>query len=225
MLGASYSNYYCGVSMRYLTRPLVIKPDLLTAEEESWFLPYVFNVRESEARMDYIDLHGGRMDGTAAWNDRGLRRALSLARSAAAKLVDLEGAPEKEFLRNLSLSLKMWASEVRSIHNFYHAQVIRDLNADILAGEPRVPRKVADWDGEEGNLQWNEIMRDEFDNTNELIALLEDGGIDLVAHADDPRYEDTFLIGGNLIEQLRKKTAVMRVHWLDIQNYLAPPHK
>jgi hypothetical protein len=32
------------VSLRYLNRPLLIKPELLTEEEESYFLPYVFNV-------------------------------------------------------------------------------------------------------------------------------------------------------------------------------------
>jgi len=220
-----YSNFYCGVSMRHLTRPLLIKPELLESAEEAYFLPYVFNVRENEARMDYIDLHGGRMSGTASWDDGGLRRALGLARSAASRLENLDGAPEREFLNHLALSLKMWASEVRSIHNFYHAQLIRDAHAVVLAGAPRVPVKVANWDGEPGNLQWNEIMRDELDNTNELIALLEGGGIDLVARAGDPRYEDTFLLGPNLIDQLRKKADLIRKHWLDVQDYLAPPHK
>ena len=119
----------------------------------------------------------------------------------------------------------MWVSEVRSIHNFYHAQLIRDRNAEILAGEPRIPTKIDTWEGDEGNLEWNEIMRDELDNTYELIALLERGGLELVARAKDPRYEDTFLPGPDLIDQLRKKTRIMREHWLDVQEYLAPPLK
>ncbi|HLA39222.1 MAG TPA: hypothetical protein VJ417_04455, partial [Candidatus Glassbacteria bacterium] len=143
-----YSNFYCGVSMRHLTRPLVIKPELLEPAEEAYFLPYVFNVRENEARMDWIDLHGGRMTGTATYGDGGLRQALGLARSAASRLENFEGAPQREFLNHLALSLKMWASEVRSIHNFYHAQLIRDKYAEILAGAPHVPAKVAIWEGE-----------------------------------------------------------------------------
>jgi len=224
-IGARYSNFYCGVSMRHLTRPLVIKPELLSAEEEAYFLPYVFNPSESEARMDYIDLHGGRMHGTANWNDPGVSRVLSLARSAARGLDGLEGAPEGEFLSKLSLSVRMWASEFRSIHNFFHAQRIRDTHAEVLAGEKLVHEKVGNWFGDKGNLEWNEIMRDEFDNTNELIALLEKGGAELVACAKDPAGEDTFLMGPDLIGQLRKKTAIMREHWLDIEPYLAPPHK
>ncbi len=224
-IGARYSTYYAGVSMRHLTRPLVIKPELLTPEEEAYFLPYVFNPSENEARMDYIDLHGGRMHGTANWKDSGVSRVLSLVRSAARALDGLEGAPEGEFLRKLSLSVRMWASEVRSIHNFYHGQMIRDTHAEVLAGEPKVHEKVGNWFGDKGNLEWNEIMRDEFDNTNELIALLEDGGLELVACSKDPAFEDTFLMGPDLIGQLRKKVAIMRAHWLDVEDYLAPPHK
>ncbi|HUU27386.1 MAG TPA: hypothetical protein VM123_06205 [archaeon] len=222
---AQYSNLYCGVSMRHLTRPLVIKPENLTKEEEAYFLPYVFNPRENEARMDYIDFHGGRMSGTGEWEDRGLRRALSMAVRAGRTLQGLEGAPEGEFLKKMGLSVRMWASEVRSIHNFYHAQLIRDKYKDILEGPKRIPTKVDNWDGDPGNLEWNEIMRDELDNTNELIAMLEDGGLELAARAKDPRYEDTFLIGPDLVGQLKKKAKIMREHWLDVQDYLAPPHK
>ena len=123
------------------------------------------------------------------------------------------------------MALKMWASEVRSINNFYHTQLIRDKYAEILAGEPRIQEKVANWDGEPGYLEWIEIMRDEFDNTNELVSMLENGGLELVARAKDPRYEDTFLLGPDLIAQLRKKARIMREHWLDVQQYLAAPHK
>ncbi|MEA2063582.1 MAG: hypothetical protein U9P14_07800 [Gemmatimonadota bacterium] len=222
---AGYSNFYCGVSMRHLTRPLVIKPELLAPEDEAYFLPHVFNIHENEARMDYIDFHGGRMKGTPDWNNAGLRRALSSARRAARTLENLENAPEGKWLGQVGLALRMWASEVRSIHNFYHAQLIRDRNAEVLAGEPRIPEKVATWDGHPDILPWNEIMRDEFDNTNELISMLKNGGMELVAHAKSARYEDTFLIGPDLIEQLKKKARIMRAHWLDVAKYLAMPHK
>jgi hypothetical protein len=154
-----------------------------------------------------------------------LRSALSLANRAGLTLENLEGAPEGAWLKKVGRSLRMWASEVRSIHNFYHAQLIRDKNAETLAGEPKIPPKVESWDGDPGYLEWYEILRDELDNTNELIAMLEDGGIELVARAKNPRYEDTFLLGPDLIDQLKKKAQIMREHWLDAQRYLASPHK
>ena len=62
-------------------------------------------------------------------------------------------------------------------------------------------------------------------HANELIELLANGGLELVAMAEDPRYEDTFLLGPGLPEQLKSKVRIMREHWLDVQDYLAPPHK
>src|ERR1035437_6334809 len=56
-----FTGNYCGVSMRAVNRPLVIMPELLTPEEESYFLPYVFNPNRQEARTDYLDWHGGRL--------------------------------------------------------------------------------------------------------------------------------------------------------------------
>jgi hypothetical protein len=198
---------------------------VLSAEEEACFLPYVFNIFESEARNDYIDIHGGRMNGPASWTDEGLRRALDRALSAARALDTTTGAPEEKWLKKLALSLSMWASEVRSINNSYFAQLIRDRNKAVLAGPPRIPSKDATWTGDSDYLEWNEIQRDEFDNTNELIGMLENGGLDLFARAPDARSEDTFLMGPDVVGALRQKAQLMRREWLDVQRYLASPLK
>jgi hypothetical protein len=119
----------------------------------------------------------------------------------------------------------MWVSEVRSIHNFYFAQLIRDRNKAVLAGQPRIPSKEVTWTGDSDYLEWNEIQRDEFDNTNELIGILENGGLDLFARARDTRSEDTFVLGPDVIGALRQKSQLMRREWLDVQNYLTSPLK
>ena len=79
--------------------------------------------------------------------------------------------------------------------------------------------------GDPDLLLWNEIQRDELDNTNELLNLLANGGLDLVAHARNSKDEDTFLYGPNLLDNMIKKVAIMREHWLDGQRYLTPPRK
>jgi hypothetical protein len=220
-----YSNIYCAVSTRYVTRPLLFKPDVLSHDEESYFLPYVFNVSESEARNDYADIHGGRMTGPASWDDPGLQHALARALRAAQILGGVIDAPSEKWLKQYSLSLRMWASEVRSINNFYFAQLLRDRNAAVVAGGPRVASKQATWTGDSDYLEWNQIQRDEFDNTNELIALLQRGGLELMGHAQDEKYEDTFLFGPDIIGALHKKTYLMQREWLDVQAYLASPLK
>ena len=91
--------------------------------------------------------------------------------------------------------------------------------------QPYVYRKGRNWDGEGDILAWNARMRDELDNTQTLIALLEARGLEQLSHAERAEDEDTFLLGPDIIDQLRTKTRLMREHWLDIQAYLAPPHK
>jgi hypothetical protein len=221
----SYNGATSGVATRHMNRPLVIKPDLLTPEEEAYFLPHVFNIRQNDARMDYIDVAGSRMSGTETWDNADFWNALEMGRHAGSVFMSLEDAPQGAWLNKVGLSLSMWASEMRSINNFYHGQLIRDKYKEILEGPKRIPEKVANWDGDPGFLEWNGIMRNELDNANELLKLLRDGGMEMVAHAKDPRYEDTFLLGPDLIAHVEKKVRIMRDHWLDVQDYLAPPFK
>ncbi len=153
----------------------IIKPEVLSPEEEAYFLPYVFNTREQEARTDYIDFHGARMD---LGNERSLspvKRAIADALRAADALEDTKGAPEHKWLKGLGLSLRIWASVVRSCYNFYFGQQIRDRNHDAIYGEPRIPPKKGMWDGDPDLIPWNNLMRDELDNAGELIAVLERG--------------------------------------------------
>ena len=95
----------------------------------------------------------------------------------------------------------------------------------MAAETPRIPEKVGSWDGEGEILAWNDRMRDEFDNTLELIALFEERGLGQLAHTENADWEDTFVLGPNIIDQLKKKASIMRDHWLDVEKYLGPPHK
>jgi hypothetical protein len=233
LLAPQFHTYYGGVSMRYFTRPLVIKPELLSPQDEAYFLPHVFNPEEAEARIDYIDFHGGRIGVNPAVyrladdpvRFPALLEVLQRMRGAASVIDRLATAPEAAWLRRLATALRIWASSIRSCHNFFFAQVICDRNRELLAGPPLIPPKVGSWTGHPDILAWNELMRDELDNANELIAELERGGLDQVARADHARDEDTFLLGPDLLGALRAKVRIMREHWLDVENYLSAPHK
>ena len=228
LIAPRYSLLYCAVSLRHLTRPLVFNPKLLTPEEEGYWLPHVFNIRESEAREDYIDLHGGRMQAApaGAHGIAGFPALLAELRDVAGTLERAVDGPEGEWLFRLATSVRVYAASLRSIDNFYFGQTIRDRSRDALERElPHIPEKVGNWDGEGEILAWNERMRDEFDNAQELLALLEERGTEQVAHADEARDEDTFVLGPDIVDQLKRKVTIMRDHWLDVEKYLAPPHK
>jgi hypothetical protein len=216
------STLYWGVSTRHITRPLVFAPQRLTTEEESYFLPYIFNVSFDEARTDFMDIHGGNgvilPGGTV---DHFIKKLQTVSET----LENIPGAPEKEFLQNMAVSLRIYSSVVRSCGNFYQAQVIRNRNIDKLGESVHRPDKIPTWTGDQDLLDFNVIMRDELDNTQNLIDLLENGGMDLINHAKDPSSEDTFLLGPDLIKQLKQKRKIMLAHWLDIEDYLTSPYK
>jgi hypothetical protein len=218
----SASGIYWGVTCRHITRPLVVAPDRLSAEEEAYFMPYVFNPSEKEARMDYTDIHGSHHTISSGV----VNKYVSMIDSVAVDVANASNnAPEKDFLQNIAKALKIHGSIFRSIGNFAEAQAIRDRNEDKLSMPPHRPSKAATWEGDPDLQTFTAIMRDELDNTLELIDVLEDGGMEFISHADNPDYEDTFLLGPNLIDQLKLKRKIMLKYWTDIEGYMATPMK
>jgi hypothetical protein len=197
----------------------VLKPELLSREEESYFLPFVFNIRENEARMDYLDRHGerGRVNPVLgqAW-----RQLLSVAKEIEA----ISSAPEAAWLCRLAGSIRIWSSILRSACNFQEAQRLRERNAPVLAGGERIPKKEGSFSGDADNIPWNSIMRDELDNAVELLALFEHGALDSICHARKPEDEFSFALGPDLKGALTKKIKIMRNHWRDVEKGLAPPN-
>ncbi len=215
------STLYWGVSNRQITRPLVFATDRLSPEEETYFLPYVFNISDEEARDDYMDIHGASREipaGSAASFARRLSRV-------AASIEKINGAPEQEYLNHFAMSVRLLSSIIRSCGNFNDAQMIRNRHREALEGTVHRPNKIPTWSGDQDLLDFNALMRDELDNTQELIDLLGKGGMDLVCHASPPFPEDTFLLGADLIDQLKLKRNVMLRHWTDIEGYLTTPFK
>ncbi len=216
------STLYWGVSARHITRPLVFAPQRLTAEEEKYFLPHIFNISVDEARMDYMDIHGGGHTAIAMGSVDKFLQGLKRVYTSIEKITN---APEQEFLDNMAMALRIYSSIVRSCGNFNDAQIIRNRNQEVLAGPIHRPNKIPTWTGDQDLLDFNEIMRNELDNTQELIDILGKGGLDLINHAKDPSGEDTFLLGPDLIEQLKQKRKIMLDHWLDMEDYLTSPYK
>lgn len=212
---------YWGVTERLINRPLVFAAQRLSESEEAYFLPYVFNTSVEEARMDYMDVHGGRV--TVA---PGLTAKYTQLILKAAGLLEKPGtSTRKDFFQRMALSLRIHASIIRSCGNFAAAQAIRDRDSAALNSSPHRPGKESTWTGHPDFIEFNNIMRDELDNTAELIKLLENGGLKLMILAGSPLYEDRFLLGPDLISQLKKKRKIMLDHWQDIEGYLASPFK
>jgi len=215
------SALYWGVSARHITRPLVFAPQRLTPEEEKHFLPNIFNISIEEARNDYLDIHGGNRELPLDAVDNlvaGIKRVYS-------GIEKIGNAPEQQFLNNLAKSLRLYSCVIKTCGNFNDAQVIRNRNKEVLAGLFHRPDKIPTWTGDQDLLSFNEIMRDELDNTQDMIDILEDGGMEMICYAKPPFPEDTFILGPDLIDQLKKKRKIMLAHWTDIEGYLTTPFK
>jgi hypothetical protein len=215
------STLYWGVSTRQITRPLVIVPKLLKPDEEKYFLPYVFNVSADEARNDYMDIHGGNRELPVNATDN-LVKSLKKVAGSIEKIKD---APEQIFLDDMAKALRLYSCIIRTCGNFNDAQIIRTRNKELLAGPVHRPDKIPTWTGDQDLLDFNAVMRDELDNMQEMIDLLSSGGMDLICTAKPPFPEDTFVLGPDLIVQLKQKRKIMLDHWTDIEGYLSTPFK
>ncbi len=216
------SAIYWSVSTRHITRPLVFNPSLLSKEEEAYFMPYIFNPSEEEARMDYTDIHGGHLTV-----EEGVVHHYILKLNEAIRLLEevSDEAPESKLINDLAMGLKIYGCFINSAGNFAEAQLIRERNTPKIETGPHLPAKKADWEGNSDLQLFNEVMRKELDNTVELILLLENGGMNYINHAKTPDSEDTFLLGPDLIDQLNAKRRIMLRHWTDIEKYLTTPLK
>jgi hypothetical protein len=172
--------------------------------------------------MDYTDIHGSHNlipSGT-------MSRYVSMVKNAARLMHEIDrNAPRAQLIQKMTRALLIHSSIMRSAGNFSEAQAIRDRNSVKLSLPVQRPDKVPTWEGDADLQAFMAVMRDELDNTLDLISYLDDGGMEMICHASDPLYEDTFLLGPNLIEQLKLKRKIMLKHWTDIEGYLATPFK
>ncbi len=216
------SAIYGGVSMRFVTRPLVFDPLQLTPRDEAYFLPHVFNVSVERARLDWLDQHGSRIRPAALLGTEAGDPRLWTADNAAARFVQTARAFESlgDPWRRQTIGLRLYAAIVRSCAHFFAAQVIRDRHGHGADASPVDP-----WAGHPDGAVFAELLRDELDNAAEFERLLRDGGMDAITHAHGPVVEDTFVLGADLPEQVRTKQRLMRRHWRDVEAALAPPNR
>lgn len=212
---------YWGVSARHITRPLIVAPQLLSVEEEEYFMPYVFNPSEEEARIDFTDIHGNHKTVPSGVITNYVNKLIEVIKL----MQEVDNIPENEFVRNMISALKIHTSIFRSIGNFAEAQGIRDHNAKKINMSPHRPDKIPNWEGDPELQKFNAVMRDELDNTVEFIEILENGGMEFICHAENSKYEDSFLLGPDLVDQLKKKRKIMLKHWTDIESYMTTPLK
>ena len=214
--------FYLCVSERWLTRPLVPFPQELAEEDRSYYEKHVWNVLGEDVGADLLDLHGSRwieLVQTPAEAYRAERscdlviEGLDTAIQSTGRAVAPDcTADTAAHLKDTLCRLKGLRCMVRNISNVIRFQTQMDL-----------ARNGSRMNSGDHVLMAN-IMRDELDNIHDLIGLLETSEKPLLRLAATDRDEDTFTLGPDLLDQLKRKTRIMLKHWRDPERlYLARP--
>ncbi len=208
------------VNQRWLTRPLVPFPMELTDEERDYYRRFQFQANSEEEAADLMNLQGFEMingySGSLLTGHRleqsivGLQSALD---DLAKVRTRLGGGEKSEPIRSLELRVKTLLCFYRNAKHTIQYQDILD-RTDYT--QPPVEQNIYPQDGDQLLREIQNITRQEIDNINELIALLQSAKIPLVETAPRRAEEDIFLLGPNLIEQLQKKVSIMLKHQLDV---------
>jgi hypothetical protein len=100
--------------------------------------------------------------------------------------------------------------------NAKHTIQYQDILDRTDYAHPPVEQNIYPMDGDQLLREIQIVTRQEIDNVKELIGLLQASKVPLVEVAPTMAEEDVFLIGPNLVEQLRKKVEIILKHQLDV---------
>ncbi len=215
---------FCGVSMRWLIRPLVPAPEELTPEETAHYRNFMFAI---ESQKD--DPHFGLVLGkgvfrgeSVMWMSRWcLQEAIDTLRGAQHSALAIakkmpEGA-DADRIQLYAARIGVQACLAANIKNTIMYQYALD-----VADQPQYGPNAMDYDDniifDQRALTMRKSAREELDNINELIALIETSNGRVIEHAESPEEESVFMFGPNLLNDLKRKVEIMLDHWQDYED-------
>ncbi len=205
------------VNQRWLTRPLVPFPLELKPAEKDYYRKFQFQANSEEEAADLMNLQGFELingfSGSLLASNL-LNQAIAGLDSALRDLAALgDKVPDRAYSDTLALRLRVLRCVYRNARNTIQYQDILDRTDHE---HPPVEENIYPLDGDQKLREIQNVARDEIDNANELAGLLQGSKVPLVEVAATPAEEDIFLIGPDIVEQLRKKARIMLRHELDV---------
>jgi hypothetical protein len=205
------------VNQRWLTRPLVPFPMELKPEEKDYYRKFQFQANSEEDAADLMNLQGFELingfSGSLLASNL-LNQAIGSLDSAVKDLAALrDKAADKAYAETLGLRLRALRGVYRNARNTIQYQDILD-RTDYA--HPPKEENIYPVDGDQKLREIQNVTRDEIDNANELADLIEQSQVPLIEVAPSAAQEDIFLIGPNIVDQLRKKVQIMLRHELDV---------
>ena len=213
--------FYLGtVHQRWLTRPLVAFPGELKPEEKNYYREYQFQA-QSEADADNMcDLQGNCwLSGYGAANLLAkavscylpmLDKAIALTQQLIADAADTNYV---EQLNKLLLKVRLFRCVIRNANNVVTFQNILDRTDYSVE-----PKDTSPDIREQGDIRYfkvNQILRNEVDNTLEIISLIEQDPQVIITV--EPKFKSVVNYGSDIIDDLKKKITIIENHRRDFE--------
>lgn len=195
--------FYGSMSERWLTRPFLVCIPPMDSEETAYYRNHIFNVNGEKAFRDILDFHGNRWARFGSTPEEA-RFSAFLCADIIAKLnraiSQLGGESDEGWrIRGLRALIK----------NIRHLLLFTSMHDTLRAGKS-IDRTF-----------FQQVMRAELDNCDEMIAVLEKGPANVLHLAATKEAEHTFQFGPDLADQLRLKKKQMISHWHDLDDVLS----
>jgi len=233
----SLADWFAGVMLRWLTRPMVAHQDLLTEDEKSYWIRHIYQSKKADPDtwMSYGNVVG--YPSVYGWADAtskalGIDRAEGTYYQAA---MMLKAAADKAKNRKAAKRLmadyyvvRVHRCVIKTARHFgqMHALILdRDAYLKKLEknGEtmtqtrPESPDMPTGNIGSHGLFFMHRAMRWELDNTNELIKLLQEAP-EPVFFTVDAANEGSLVLGPDMVGKLKKKVKIMLKHWREAEH-------
>jgi hypothetical protein len=198
------------VHQRWLTRPFVPFPEELTADEKGHYRRFLFQARSEADAESLADIQSMVWGGWAArlFVNKLTSPLLRLNRESAAlarKLGD----------KTQATRFDVFSSFVTTVNHAisYQAQLDRARSKPPFTDPVAPASSTIGWDHQ----LMMETARGEIDNIARLIALLGANPGEFLNLAPSKAEADIRLLGPDIVDQLRRKLAIMNAHWEDYE--------
>ena len=195
---------------RWINRPLVPFPELLSKDEKSYYRPYLFQAKGEEQADDLVDVQAMRM--YEGWGARLLVQ--NIIEKVSASLGRAEGLasrlPDSELLGQRLAALQCLVHGVDDVVA-YQAQLDRVKALGVKPEANPVLGAQSSWD----RTDMMRLARNEVDNALRLRQLLLGAKEPLLDLAPSAEEETSRRLGPDLAGQLKRKIDVMNAHWED----------
>lgn len=210
------------VHQRWLTRPLVAFESELSDEEKSYYRPFLFQAGTEEDAQNLVNMQATIWLGgeSARINFRNCSRLAILDIKSAVDIIDElltkdDIGDYKEDLKEHKLRLRLLAYTFRNQKNVITFQSIMDRTDKTEVATDKTI--VIDEQGDKRFYKVMAILREEIDNTYEIIKILDEAKTNILNCTPTEEQETIMRFGPDIKNDLLKKVDIMERHKLEFE--------